>query len=230
MPVCVYCGKAKGKRKCPALELYSEHRDKQETSSVHICSRCCGENRVINIDCPPTCRYLKEHEVYQQEKLGEDFRNAWLESTKELYKQGKEEVLSFMIFLEIIIYRYYRDETKGNDDDILEGLEFTKRQLSPIEIVGVAGSSLGEYIWDEVQAYLEMKGLEREKAVEGVEATIEFLKAYSGKDQVIGTKRPRRYLQGLLGHVEKDFDLPKEPEEEPGLIITPDELRQAHLP
>jgi len=49
---CVLCEKRKAKRTCPAKE-------------GSICAPCCGEKRVLEVDCPETCAYLKagrEHE------------------------------------------------------------------------------------------------------------------------------------------------------------------------
>ncbi|NWG12349.1 MAG: hypothetical protein HXY20_02305 [Acidobacteria bacterium] len=44
---CVVCNERKGKRDCPA-------------KGALICARCCGEKRILEIDCSETCEYLKE--------------------------------------------------------------------------------------------------------------------------------------------------------------------------
>ena len=44
---CTLCDQRKAKRSCPA-------RDTQ------ICPQCCGEKRVLEIDCPESCQYLKD--------------------------------------------------------------------------------------------------------------------------------------------------------------------------
>jgi hypothetical protein len=43
---CIVCGERKGKRSCPAERAL-------------ICAQCCGEKRVLEIDCPESCEYLK---------------------------------------------------------------------------------------------------------------------------------------------------------------------------
>lgn len=43
---CVLCDQRKAKRFCPAKRAL-------------ICPQCCGEKRVLEIDCPETCEYLK---------------------------------------------------------------------------------------------------------------------------------------------------------------------------
>ena len=54
---CVTCRQRKGKRPCPA-------------KGAGICSQCCGEKRVIEIDCPPDCHYLTAGQQYQ---LGKNY-------------------------------------------------------------------------------------------------------------------------------------------------------------
>ena len=49
---CVICQRRKGKRPCPA-------------KGASICSQCCGEKRVIEIDCPADCHYLTAGQAYQ---------------------------------------------------------------------------------------------------------------------------------------------------------------------
>jgi hypothetical protein len=53
---CVLCRQRKGKRHCPA-------------KNDEICAQCCGEKRILEIDCPENCEYLKagrERETAQE--------------------------------------------------------------------------------------------------------------------------------------------------------------------
>jgi hypothetical protein len=43
---CVLCNTRKGKRFCPA-------------KGAPICPQCCGEKRILEIDCPESCPYLQ---------------------------------------------------------------------------------------------------------------------------------------------------------------------------
>lgn len=45
MSTCAYCGQRKGKRSCPAL-------------AGAICSRCCGQHRLVEVACPSGCVHL----------------------------------------------------------------------------------------------------------------------------------------------------------------------------
>jgi len=129
-----------------------------------------------------------------------------------------------MLFLELLIYQYYRDKTAGTDDDLLEALRFVKRKFSPIEVIEMSGSPLGLHLWEGIQKYLEKNGLAREEALEGVEATIRFLESYAGVN-----RNSRRLMHGLLGHVERHFKLPEELKRAPELIETPGIITPAEL-
>ena len=53
---CVLCSQRKGKRSCPA-------------KGALICPQCCGEKRILEIDCPESCEYLqagRDHELSQE--------------------------------------------------------------------------------------------------------------------------------------------------------------------
>jgi hypothetical protein len=52
---CILCDQRKGKRFCPA-------------KNTSICAQCCGEQRVIEIDCPSDCVYLHSGQAYQAVK------------------------------------------------------------------------------------------------------------------------------------------------------------------
>ena len=52
---CILCSHRKGKRFCPA-------------KNTQICAQCCGQKRVLEIDCPSDCVYLTEGQAYQSVK------------------------------------------------------------------------------------------------------------------------------------------------------------------
>ena len=52
---CILCDRRKGKRFCPA-------------KNTSICAQCCGEKRVIEINCPSDCIYLHSGQAYQSIK------------------------------------------------------------------------------------------------------------------------------------------------------------------
>ena len=54
---CPVCEKRKGKRFCPA-------------KAAQICTRCCGQNREVTIDCPFDCPYLQESREHDYSHQG----------------------------------------------------------------------------------------------------------------------------------------------------------------
>ncbi len=73
---CAVCDQRKAKRTCPA-------------KTAHICAQCCGEKRVLEIDCPESCAYLnagREHE-------SEDYRKL-LQSMDPVAQERSRRVLS----------------------------------------------------------------------------------------------------------------------------------------
>lgn len=202
MPLCVYCSKRAGKRSCPAL-------------GGLICSICCGQHRGIAINCPISCKYLKTHETYHRARLAEEFHALWVEKTEPLYKTGKERLIEFISLVEMLIYQYYRERVLGTDRDILEALESLKRRFSPVMIVEAGGTALTTHLWNGVQEFVKRESLSPEQVYEGLEKIIEIFSAYADPTQ------PRKYLHGMLGHVERFFQLPDELKASPSLIATP---------
>jgi hypothetical protein len=58
---CLLCDKRKAKRFCPAKNSL-------------ICTQCCGEKRVLEIDCPETCDYLKSGREREAADYGKRLR------------------------------------------------------------------------------------------------------------------------------------------------------------
>lgn len=208
MSLCTYCQQKAGKRTCPAL---------RRAEDGLICPTCCGRHRGIDINCPISCKYFKAHENYQRARLSEEFHALWIAKTEPLY--GKERLLDFIAFLEMLVYQFYREKSLGTDADVAEAFEFLQRRLGPITIIEATGTTLGNHLWNALQGYFKKESLSPEDAQEGLAKSLEILKAYTDPIQ------PRKYLHGLLGHVERYFKLPPELKESqlgaPQLIATP---------
>jgi hypothetical protein len=56
---CPLCGSRRGKRRCPAKR-------------ADICAICCGEKRVVEIDCPQDCQWLRDGQA-------NELRREWTE-------------------------------------------------------------------------------------------------------------------------------------------------------
>lgn len=202
MALCVYCAKKVGKRSCPAL-------------GGLICPSCCGHHRGIAISCPVSCKYFKTHESYQRVRLAEEFHALWVEKTEPLYKAGKERSIDLLVWIEMLIYQFYRERALGTDSEVLEALEFLRRRFSSVMIVEAGGTTLAKHLWEGLQEFLKRESFPAEAVSEVVEKSLEIFRAYADP------AHPRRYLHGMLGHVERYFTLPDELKGSPSLIATP---------
>lgn len=203
MSLCVYCSKKAGKRACPAL------------GGRLICPTCCGQHRGIDISCPISCKYFRSHEGYQRARLAEEFHALWVEKTEPFYKTGRERLIDFLAMVELLVYQFYRERALGTDSDLGEALESLRRRLGPLTIVEAGGTALTAHVWNGLQEYLKKESLTPEEALEALEKGLEIFKAFTDSAQ------PRKYLHGLLGHVERYFKLPPKLKESPHLIVTP---------
>lgn len=202
MALCTYCHQKAGKRACPAL-------------GGTICPTCCGQHRGIEISCPISCKYFKTHEGYQRDRLAEEFHALWLEKTEPLYKAGKERLIDLIAMVEMLVYQFYRERALGMDSEVLEALEFLQRRFSPVLIAEAGGTALATHLWNGLQEFLKKESLPSEAVYEALEKSLEIFRAYANPTQ------PRKYLHGMLGHVERFFKLPDELKESPSLIATP---------
>jgi hypothetical protein len=108
MAKCVTCGERKGNRFCQAV-------------NSNICSLCCGSKRQKEIQCAPSCDYLKKGAEYQLDRDITRRVSSDLHAESEDMFQMKE-VIPFVMSLErFFVDEFYRDRGV-NDDHIHECL------------------------------------------------------------------------------------------------------------
>jgi len=152
--------------------------------------------------------------------LGSEFHRAWLSATEPLYREGKRELLDFLIFLELSIYQYFLHQTQGTDEDLREALRYVERKLGPIEVIETPATPLVKHLFESISGYLKRERLDPEEAEEAIGKLLEAV------GTLLAEGEPRQALQGLLGHVECYLGVPRElAEEEPRAIETPKIIR-----
>ena len=179
MPVCTYCNRTKGKRACPA-------------SGTLICSRCCGEHRLVHIECPSDCKYLESNEGYQRERSIQSFVTQRAEAFRS-HKNNK--AVMAIIGLEAAMYRYFVANPHARDWEVILGVEEIKKRLSPLALSGSDVAVSAALLWKDFEPFL--KDLDRSEAAELLDAYIPFAKAFSGEELY-----SRRLQRGLLGFIE----------------------------
>jgi len=211
MSLCVYCNSDKGKRRCPAL-------------GGLISAKCCGQHRGVEIDCPLSCHYYREHEEHIRGRLAPEFHESWLKAVTPLYQDRRAQLLDWIVVLEISIYSYFTQYSRGTDVDLVEALQYLKSKLSQITIIESPGSKLGQHLAEAASEIFESgNAMDPEVGQEGVELLIGAIEDLQSEES------PRHALHGLLGHVEhfigvpEDLKKPAEDEIETPKIILPGE-------
>ncbi len=114
---CILCGQRKGKRFCPA-------------KNTSICAQCCGEKRILEIDCPESCAYLKagrDHEA--------DHETARYYRTADPVEQQKRarvaaEFEPVLAGLHAVILHERQANRDLTDADVLEALDCLLKTLT----------------------------------------------------------------------------------------------------
>lgn len=206
---CVYGGKRKGDRECPAL-------------GGLICSRCCGENRGVEINCPPDCRYFKKHEEFQQSKHAESYRKTWAEKNQDLLEEENRQLVEAIGVLETLIYYRYRDDTRLTDKKVIDGLKGLENQFKTIELPG-SPSEFADFAHEELKPLIDRGRFSQELLKEATSRLTTVAEAFSDGS--------RQLVQGIVGRIKDDYDLPAEEhesrtEEIESLITTPGQLNR----
>jgi hypothetical protein len=108
---CVLCDQRKAKRFCPA-------------KNALICAQCCGEKRVLEIDCPENCTYLKAGRERDGEDYAKRIRNLdgpAQERNKKVLQDHQSAVahLEYTLARERMLSRDLTDEDVARAVDIL---------------------------------------------------------------------------------------------------------------
>lgn len=114
---CLVCDSKKGKRFCPAKDGL-------------ICAQCCGEKRVIEINCPPDCSYLVTGQSHQNEK----HFVAQLTAERDPLRRKKliqvsRQWAGFLFLLQQEIVQYARDVRSLRDSTIKEAVRLLRKTL-----------------------------------------------------------------------------------------------------
>jgi hypothetical protein len=95
---CVLCDQRKAKRFCPA-------------KNALICAQCCGEKRVLEIDCPESCEYLKSG----REKEAEDYRKRIRNLNPMIQERNKRILLEHENVVARLEYALARERILSRD-------------------------------------------------------------------------------------------------------------------
>jgi hypothetical protein len=113
---CIVCEQRKGKRSCPAR-------------GTLICTQCCGEKRVLEINCPESCVYLAEGRARESEQERDRFVRTLAPTERARYSRLTGQFSDFIVRLEYA----FADERRGSRDlrdyQVAEALDLLLKTL-----------------------------------------------------------------------------------------------------
>ena len=183
---CVYCHTGRGKRSCPAL-------------GGMICSACCGQHRLVKINCPADCVYLEAGTDYQRQRIGELFRQDRRRAYRDVFEIGGEKAAGLLNLIEVVCFSYFHEKPTALDGEVITALEFIRRLLSPLHFPAPTVPAFSQYLHKEFKAYLVQEKLEQDKAQQVVDLALALAKEFSGEGL-----RSNRFLTGLIGCISVD--------------------------
>ncbi len=173
---CILCGKRKGKRHCPAKNQL-------------ICARCCGEKRMVEVDCPPGCNYLESGHVHQaQRKFIHQLNHEDSPARAQRYLDTAHNLGGVLEQLEQAVLRYAAGLTSIRDQDVLEAVELLKKNYqtedkgvifehrSPNPLAGPLTQELREVVEELREGGEELRPLRLSEALDCLENLIQDIR------------------------------------------------------
>ncbi len=106
---CCLCDQRKAKRQCPA-------------QNALICAQCCGEKRVLEIDCPESCQFLKAGRERESEDYGKRLRSLDA-NAQERCRRIFGEYQDAVAYLEYTIAREGLSSHELTDADVAKAVD-----------------------------------------------------------------------------------------------------------
>jgi len=86
-----------------------------------ICPVCCGAKRKTEIQCFPSCEYLRQGEEYQRTRtISELATSSFTDKSHDIFKD--EQVIEFIYPLELFFVQQFYGDWTVNDADIYDAL------------------------------------------------------------------------------------------------------------
>lgn len=159
-----------------------------------ICSQCCGEKRKKFIPCPENCPVLKEHYDYSKERQSDKFAWEWAEN----FGKMEEKELTVLFAIQFILFDYLYNHSSSFDYEILTGLEYVRRQISPIKIPGEIKNQLGQELLKILLEGIEEGQIKENQIPNVLDKLIKFAKKYKGD-----TLYSNKFVKGFTAFMEK---------------------------
>ena len=173
---CILCSQKKAKRFCPA-------RNDQ------ICATCCGEKRVLEIDCPESCEYLKAGREREAQDYGKRLRSL-NSAAQDRVRKVLMERQDVVAHLEYAISQQRRGSRFLTDKEVKQALDVLLENYTT-EDKGV--------LYEKTSEDLQVESMRRE-----LRRIIESYRNPEGADQrgIVDPKSTRLQLSEAIGCLE----------------------------
>jgi hypothetical protein len=173
---CILCSQKKAKRFCPA-------------KNDQICAPCCGEKRVLEIDCPESCEYLKLGREREAQEYGKRLRS--LHSTaQDRVRKILMERQDVVAHLEYALSQQRRQSRHLADKDVKQALD--------IQLENYATEDKG-VLYEKTSEDLQVESIRRE-----LRGIIESYRNPEGAENrgIVDPKSTRLQLSEAIGCLE----------------------------
>jgi hypothetical protein len=164
-----------------------------------ICSQCCGEHRVLRINCPLDCVYLDTSSEYQQKRAGERFAQDRRQFYQELFEIGGEKAAGLFNLVEVVTFSYFHNRRDGLDGEIIAAIQALRRTLSPLHVPAAPLPVFAEHLKREYETFAKQQPDHvpaQQTATEVLDRAMKFVSGFSGQGL-----QSQRFLTGLLGYL-----------------------------
>jgi hypothetical protein len=109
--------------------LCETRKEKRFCLAVHgrICPQCCGEQRVVTLDCPSDCVYLQQARAHEKPRSADELKDAELFLSVEIPEQFLYEREHLMIGMSYALAKSARADRSVNDRDVIAALSSLTR-------------------------------------------------------------------------------------------------------
>ncbi len=170
------------------------------------------------IQCPLDCIYFEPNEIYQRERIGEQFEEIHQQVLGDLVQRSSQKAAMVLNLVDRVSYRHAKKHHGVLDWEIRMGLEDVRQRLSPLAIPNKASTPYGDLLWRELEGFLKTERLDQDTVAAGIDAAHQLVQAISGE-----ALKTNRYLKGLIHYMESHYpDLAQQMAEEKsssGLIL-----------
>lgn len=106
---CILCNQRKGKRYCPA-------------KGAMICAQCCGEKRILEIDCPESCEYLQIGRSHEAALENSRHLRPSDPIRQQMYSRVLRHFAGVISHLEYVVAQERHASRELTDDSVAEAL------------------------------------------------------------------------------------------------------------